>query len=185
MGDPVTTTAAVVAGSGAAKGMIDSNNSKKSYSNARHTAENERADLANRQEATYRDQRAMLNSAIDAYYDKQGWSRPTTQAPGAYTLRRLPGEQELYPYENKDRGGYEMPNRPQAQTPEQAAQGDSGVQAQTQAQQIVGAAPAIQTVQPQVVVDPNAQQQAIDEKYNHVLAPLYLGGSTAKRIVPL
>lgn len=62
----------------------------------------EQASLAH--EATYRQDREGLMSAIGSYYHKQGWSLPEAQpGTGTGTGRPLPGDPALYP-------GYDIPN---------------------------------------------------------------------------
>lgn len=93
-------TAAYILGGGAAlsglnglvSGQIASNRADREKKVKSDRAE----DLGNRREATYRQDRAELDSPLRAYYAKQGWTYPENTLPGAGTAKQLPNENPLY-----------------------------------------------------------------------------------------
>lgn len=153
---------------------LGSTSSEPNRAKGEFASESEQARL--RQEATYRQDRGMLMSAIGDYYGKQGWAIPTGAAPGAGTSSPLPGDAPLYPNYNIPASPWDYQQKPPvAGAPAPAA--DQTGQVQPTAPVQAGVAQGAQSV------TANQQQQASSAPVANI-KPIALVGDTEKTGAP-
>lgn len=97
---------------GGVKNIVDDTTSRNDAVQARDKLALQTEDLNNRREATYRQDRGILMSALGSYYKQQGWAMPDSGLPGEGTSKQLPFEPDLYngPSQNQPYASPEQAN---------------------------------------------------------------------------
>lgn len=130
------TAAGVQAGAeavNAGSNIIKGRHKQQTEDNVRRDEDAQKTDRLNRQEASRRFDREMLQNALSSYYQKQGWKMPdpSSQLPGYGTTRKLPFENDLYsgdqsPWSKEPQAANKQPGKPVFQDPAMATDGTDG-----------------------------------------------------------